>query len=178
MRILIAGSRISRTCWTIALTALLAFGGCAAPSTTDEATPAATDEPVAIADESALIAAHKELIQAFENGEAETIGRLLDPTRKLLIFHPFLENRFDGIEDATAGLSRMTARMTNVDWTEVHPAVLLDGDVGWITSQVLIKADSMEQPFVGRGTEIWLHYEDGWRLVHGHWSVNGELAGS
>ena len=34
------------------------------------------------------------------------------------------------------------------------------------------------QLFVGRGTEVWLHYEDGWRLVHGHWSMNGELAGS
>ena len=95
-----------------------------------------------------------------------------------MIFHPFLEDRFDGIEEAKAGLAKMTERLSDVSWTEVHPVVLLDGDVGWVTSQVLIKAGSMDQPFVGRGTEVWLRYEDGWRLVHGHWSVNGELAGS
>lgn len=166
-----------RAAWPVMFVAALALGLTACPAP-DQGGAASTNktEPQAASDEAGLIAAHKELIQAYEKADPEQIAALLDPTRRLHIFHPFLENRFDGIEHAKEGLGRMMARLGETSWTEVHPSVMTEGNLGWITSQVLIKSANLDEPFVGRGTEIWIKYDDGWRLIHGHWSINGELA--
>jgi ketosteroid isomerase-like protein len=133
---------------------------------------------VARSDEGAVIAAHRALIQAFEEGDAETVMGLVDPRDSLLVFHPFLENRFDGYEEAREGLARMMARVPQLEWTEVHQALALEGNVAWLTSQILVKAPGLEPPFVGRGTEIWVRRHGEWRLAHGHWSEHARLAGS
>ena len=168
-----------RAAWPVLFVAALALGLTACPAPDQgggTATERATGSETKVAsDEAGLIAAHKEFIRAYENGDAERIAALLDPTRRLHIFHPFLENRFDGIEAAREGLARMTARLGESSWTEVHPSVMTEGNIGWVTAQVLIKSPNLPEPFVGRGTEIWIKYDDGWRLIHGHWSMNAEL---
>lgn len=178
MQLLTAVQR--RAAWSVLLVAALSLGltACPAPES-EQAAPAgdsgAAAEPDSAMDEAGLIAAHKEFVRAYEKGDADAVAALLDPTRRLHIFHPFVENRFDGIDDAKEGLARMMTRLGEASWTEVHPRVMVDCDLGWITYEVLIKASKLDEPFVGRGTEIWYHYQDGWRLTHGHWSMNGEL---
>ena len=130
------------------------------------------------ADEMGLIAAHKGLIQAMEAGDVAAFTALLDPSPDLLIFHPFLENRFSGIGEVDQGLSRMFEEVGPLSWTEAHGKIDLVGNVGWITSHVLVKAAKLPNAFVGRGTEIWVYGPGGWRLHHAHWSENAELVGS
>ena len=95
-----------------------------------------------------------------------------------MIFHPFLENRFNGIGEVDQGLSRMFGELGSVSWLEAHGKIVMEGNVGWFTSHVLIKSPALPNPFVGRGTEIWVHGPGGWRLKHAHWSENAELVGS
>jgi ketosteroid isomerase-like protein len=64
----------------------------------------------------------------------------------------------------------MFERLGNASWTEVHPALFVEGDVAWLTSHVLVESPEVERKFVGRGTEIWIRRDGQWRLVHGHWS--------
>jgi len=129
-------------------------------------------------DDIGLIAAHKALIGAMEAGDVAAFTALLDPSPDLLIFHPFLENRFNGIGEVDQGLSRMFEELGALSWTEAHGRIDLEGNVGWITAHVLIKSASFPNAFVGRGTEIWVHGPGGWRLKHAHWSENAELVGS
>jgi ketosteroid isomerase-like protein len=133
---------------------------------------------VARSDEGAVIAAHRELIRAFQEGDTDAALELLVPNDSLLIFHPFLENRFGGYEETREGLTRMMGRVKELEWTEVHQSLDMEGNVAWFTSQILVKAPGLEPPFVGRGTEIWIRHHGNWRLSHGHWSEHARLAGT
>ena len=137
-----------------------------------EAAPAAADV------EREVIAAHKAMIAAMEAGDVAAMTALMDPSPGLLIFHPFGEDRFSGIREIDEGLSRMFQAVGSVTWTEVHPTIALSGDTAWLTAQVIVKSPSLPEPFVGRGTEIWVHGPEGWRLAHAHWSRQARPAGS
>ena len=117
-----------------------------------------------------VIDAHEALVRAFETSDADAFISLLAPAPELLIFHARTDNRFDGMDEVREHLALMFERFEEADWSDFHPVVLVEGDVGWVTSQVMISSLGFESPFVGRGTEIWRRYDDGWRLVHGHWS--------
>jgi ketosteroid isomerase-like protein len=154
---------------------LVAFACGGAESPGDAAASTAEPEDP---DDMGLISAHKALISAMEAGDVVALTALLDPSHDLLVFHPFIENRFNGIGEVDQGLSQMFGELGTVSWTEAHGKIGMEGNVGWVTSHVLIKSPALPNPFVGRGTEIWVHGPGGWRLKHGHWSENAELAGS
>lgn len=158
-----------------ALLAVLAAASCPSPTPEQAPAPAARDPEADLDD---VIAAHKMLIGAYERGDTETFVGLLEPTSRLVIFHPFLQNRFDGIDAAREGAPAMFQRLEGARWTDVHPALAIEGDVAWLTGQVLVEAPGRDRPFVGRGTEIWVRRDTGWRLVHGHWSTNPEIFAS
>ena len=164
----------------VACTVVVTCLSCQAPQEPEVSRSAEPSEisMVARSDEGAVISAHRNLIRAFQDGDVETALSLLEPTDSLLIFHPFLENRFDGYEETREGLTRMLARVTDTEWTEVHQALDMEGNVAWLTSQILVKAPGLDPPFVGRGTEIWVRRHGQWRLTHGHWSEHARLAGS
>lgn len=157
-----------------ALVALIAAGSCVAPAPVK---PAESRRDVG-QDVAAVVAAHKALVRAYESGDGAAFLGLLDPTPQLVVFHPFLQNRFDGIDTAREEIPKMFARLGPSEWTDVHSAVVVEGDAAWLTGQVLVEPANRERPFIGRGTEIWVRRDDGWRLAHGHWSPNPELYGS
>lgn len=144
----------------------------------EAATKADSDLPADGEDEMGVIAAHQALIAAMEAGDVAAVTALMDPTANLLVFHPFVENRFDGIGEVDEGLDVMFGHLGPVSWTEAHSSLDMEGNVAWMTSHVLIKTPEMPGPFVGRGTEIWVLRPGGWRLTHAHWSENAEVAGA
>ena len=164
---------------TSGLLLLLCALACSAP---DEPAPAAAPSavpaaPSATPDSDAVLAAHRALIEAFERGDVAAAAALMDPTGQTLVFHPYLENRFEGAEQVRDGLGRMLARLDGTDWTDVDPSVHVRGDVAWLSSQVLVQYAGSETPFVGRGTEVWIRIGPGtWRLAHGHWSEHARIA--
>lgn len=125
-----------------------------------------------------VIAAHKAMIAALEAGDVPAMTALMDPSPEMMIFHPFVEDRFSGIGEIDEGLGRMLGSIGSVSWTEVHPTISLEGDVAWLTAQILVKSSALPSPFVGRGTEIWVRGPEGWRLKHAHWSQHARLADS
>lgn len=176
MRISVHGPRRHPSLHILAFCLCLGMIACATGETPVE--EATQPGEAAAPDEMGLIAAHKSLIQAMEAGDVAALTALLDPSPDLLIFHPFMENRFNGIGEVDQGLSKMFEELGTLNWTEAHGKIDLHGNVGWITSHVLIRSAALPNPFVGRGTEIWVHGPGGWRLNHAHWSENAELVGS
>ncbi len=118
----------------------------------------------------AVVQAHEQLLAAFEAGDVETLTGLMLPAPELLIFHARLENRFDGHEQVREGLTRMLGRFGTASWWEAHPTVSVEGNVAWMTSHVVVESPGLAEPFLGRGTEIWVWRPEGWKLAHGHWS--------
>lgn len=131
--------------------------------------PGPTAAP-ATAGEPALLEAHQSLHHALASQDVEGVVALLDHSPKLLIFHPLVEDRFDSVEAVRRKLPAMFEHLGAATWTEVHPEAVQMGDVGWITSNLLVESPALPTPFRGRGTEIWVKEEGGWRLIHAHWS--------
>ena len=153
----------------------LLLAGCAVllPACSREAPMSPAHGRAAVAPEiqQALVVAHRGLVEAFERGDVEAICDLLYPSQELLVFHPLLRGRFNSVERIRAALPAMFDAMGPATWTDVHPMVVAEGEVAWVTSDVLIEAGRLAEPFVGRGTEIWVHEDGRWRLIHGHWST-------
>jgi ketosteroid isomerase-like protein len=162
--------------WCAVLVLPVLAAGC--PSGGGPGGPVNEDPPVAsttAADE--VLAAHQSLIDAFEAADLDTAVALLEPSEGLVVFHPFLENRFEGRDECRLGLQRMMARLPDLQWSEVDRRIEIRNDVAWLTAQVLVKVPVLERPFVGRGTEVWVRRQGRWLLAHGHWSEHARLAG-
>ncbi|MCP3979733.1 MAG: nuclear transport factor 2 family protein [bacterium] len=123
-------------------------------------------------------AAHEAWIAAYQQADVEALGEMLDTDGPLSVFHPFVENRFNGAADVRGGMAQMFARVGRSAWSELKPQVVVEGDVGWVVSDVMLKSPGLEASFVGRGTEIWICRAESWKLAHAHWSEHAHLAGS
>lgn len=144
-----------------ALLLALGCGGSHAPTTTKSDTSS---------DQAAVVTAHTRLLASLSAADVDAFTALLDPSPDLLIFHPMLEDRFDTVEMVKKNLPIMFAKLGKATWTEVHPLVVFRDGVAWVTYYMLVEAANLSRPFAGRGTEIWNRTDNGWRLVHAHWS--------
>jgi ketosteroid isomerase-like protein len=130
--------------------------------------------PDTAADRQAVIDAHQALVDAYMKGDAGAFVLLLEKSDDLLIYHPRLQDRWTGVDEVQQNLSNMFERLGESSWLDVHLDLSLAGDVAWLTSQVVIESPSVDKPFTGRGTEVWVRRGSNWRLIHGHWSENPE----
>jgi ketosteroid isomerase-like protein len=141
--------------------------------------PAGSPEEHAVADPAidsqAVVEAHQGLVAAYEKRDTGAFLLLLDKSEDLLLFHPRLQDRWNGFDEIQRKLPGMFERLGESSWLDVHLAVSVESDVAWLTSQVLIESPGLETPFTGRGTEIWVRRGNVWRLRHGHWSDNPEF---
>lgn len=154
--------------WAIVACGVLTLS-CGAPAPVETGVP--TDPA---ADIEAVLAAHEAMVQAFGRSDVEAFSAMLDVSPEFLLFHPMTASRYDLDELEAGTYDAMFAMLRDSHWTDVHLAVDVSGDAAWITSHVLIESPELPMPFVGRGTEIWVRDEAGWRLRHGHWSENPE----
>ncbi len=165
----------ARTRRLLSLIFILVVASCAAPSDGDSGAGAPATRNTQ-ADYDAVVAAHKSLVNAYEAADVAAYTALLDPEVELLLFHPRLSDRFVGVDETREKLSQMFSRISPAHWLDVHPSVVVEGDVAWYTSHVLVESTNLPTPFVGRGTEVWIRRDSRWRLAHGHWSPNPEAA--
>lgn len=147
-----------------------------APAPEPPATATATRDVAA--DEQAVLEAHRKLIESYQEGSIDGFSWLLSSDPDLVIFHPRTHSRFNGKDEVRQGLLEMFGKLQDAEWTEAHTALSIEGDVAWLTSDVLVESPSLSEPFLGRGTEIWVREDGGWRLVHGHWSPTPGAMGS
>lgn len=129
----------------------------------------------ALEDRKEVIQAHRAFISAYESGDAAAIAAMLSTDPQPLVFHPLTEGRFDGADAISEALPRMFEKLGGVEWTDIHPAIDVEGDVAWLSFHVIAQSANMGEPFVGRGSEVWVRRDDGWKLAHAHLSQNPEL---
>ena len=169
------GSRPPNLSWLMAACIGLSVMACGGPVEQAPAEPEPTVEDVAAAKMDAVIRAHTALTAAYQAADAEAFKALLDSSPELTVFHPVIQNRFGSPEELMGQLAVMFERLGEIEWTDAHPVIVVEGDVAWVTSNVLIESPALDRAFVGRGTEIWVLRGGEWRLIHGHWSENPEI---
>lgn len=157
--------------FTIGVALVIAAGMIGGCGPAEQAEPPAADPAESRGE---VLAAHEALVAAYERTDAEAFRALIDDGSGFLVFHPLTESRFDEETVAEGGLDRMFGQIRGAHWTDVHLDVGVHGNTAWVTSHVLLESASLDAPFVGRGSEVWVRRPDGWRLVHGHWSENPE----
>jgi ketosteroid isomerase-like protein len=169
------GNRPPNLSWLVAACIGLSVLACGGPPEQAPVEPEPAPEDVAAARRDAVIGAHEALTAAYQAADADAFAAQLDSSPELTIFHPVMQNRFNDVEELKTHLAAMFERMGEIDWTDAHPVVAVEGDVAWVTSNVLIQSPNLERAFVGRGTEIWVLRGESWKLIHGHWSENPEI---
>ena len=159
----------SRARISTALPALLAAAliGCSTPVPSNDTETVGNGRT---ADVQQVVAAHRSLVHAYESADVTAFMGLLDASAEVLIFHPRIESWFDNRDGMRKGMAAMFARMGECDVTEAHNRVAVHGDIAWHTALMAVEASGLDEPFVGRSTEIWRRGPAGWRVVHGHWS--------
>jgi hypothetical protein len=115
--------------------------------------------------------AHTKLLQAYASVNVDDLTALLEPSKRLLIFHPRGDLSFDSLPSVRWGIERMMSKVGPSTWlNESHSKINVVGDVAWHTYYMTMEWDGLAEPIRTRGTEIWVRHAAGWRLVHAHWS--------
>jgi ketosteroid isomerase-like protein len=130
-----------------------------------------TEEDPISSDVEAIREAHTKLIQAYATLDVDALTALLEPSRRLLIYHPRGDLRFDSLPSVRWGIERMLSRLGPSTWLdESQSTVTVIGDVAWHTYQMAMEWEQLADPIRTRATEIWVRHAAGWRLAHAHWS--------
>jgi hypothetical protein len=122
------------------------------------------------ADEAGAAAAHGGFLDALRAADAGRASAFLDGSPELTLFPVQGDVRLDGPAEAGRGLEAMFRAIGPAEWTTVHEARVVRGGAAWFTYQFAVEAEGRPEPLLGRGSEVWVHRPDGWKLAHGHWS--------
>lgn len=148
----------------LALAALPACSG-------SESDGPAPREAVRAADQTEAAAAHDSFLDALRTADAKRASSFLDSSADLVLFPVQGAPRLEGAEAAAQGLDAMFRAIGPAEWTVVHETRTVRGGAAWMTYHFAVEAEGRPEPLLGRGTEVWVHRTDGWRLTHGHWSA-------
>jgi len=120
--------------------------------------------------EDALLAqAHSDL-DRWSQGDAEGYGQ--SAADDVTYFHNTPAHaRVDGINAFRDYLSALHGQIPPHKYEIVDPKVQLYGDVGIFTLQYHAFSPDGEPLAQGRGTSVYRGTDDGWEMVHTHWSV-------
>ena len=88
--------------------------------------------------EEVVMGLHRQLIEAYSNGDTETFRSLLDPSAELLIFHPRGYFQFESFPQVSKGMEHMLKRLGASTWVERDVRVVIREEVGWVTSLIAI----------------------------------------
>ncbi len=106
-------------------------------------------------------------------GAGDPSGYLEISAPEVTYFDPFLQRRVDGLEALAAWYAplRGTIRIDHYDMIE--PKVQVCGDAAVLTFN--LASYSGTEAMHWNCTEVYRHGQQGWRIVHTHWSIAQHL---
>ena len=120
--------------------------------------------------EDALLAQAGSDLDRWSHGDTEGYGQ--SAADDVTYFHNAPAHaRVDGIKAFREYLSALQGQIPPHDYEIVDPKVQLYGDVGIFTLQYHAFSPDGEPLAQGRGTSVYRETDEGWKMVHTHWSV-------
>jgi ketosteroid isomerase-like protein len=99
-------------------------------------------------------------------GDPEGFLEISDPG--VVYFDPFQPRRVDGLPALSQLYSELRGKI-GIDSAEiVDPKVQVHGDIAVLTFRFVSRGNESEMRW--NTTEIYRRSEDGWRIIHSHWS--------
>jgi ketosteroid isomerase-like protein len=109
-------------------------------------------------------------------GRGDPDGFLEISASEVVYFDPFLPQRIDGLSTLRKYYAELRGKIHIDSYEIVDPHVQVHGDVAILTFGFVSRGGGDEMRW--NTTEVYRRGEDGWRIIHTHWSfTQPELAG-
>ena len=109
-------------------------------------------------------------------GRGDPDGFLEISASEVVYFDPFLPQRIDGLSTLRKYYAELRGKIHIDSYDIVDPLVQVHGDVAILTFGFVSRGGGDEMRW--NTTEAYRRGEDGWRIIHTHWSfTQPELAG-
>ena len=109
-------------------------------------------------------------------GRGNPDGFLEISAPEVVYFDPFLPQRIDGLSTLRKYYAELRGKIHIDSYDIVDPVVQVHGDVAILTFGFVSRGGGDEMRW--NTTEVYRRGEDGWRIIHTHWSfTQPELAG-
>ena len=109
-------------------------------------------------------------------GRGNPDGFLEISAPEVAYFDPFLPQRIDGLSTLRKYYAELRGKIHIDSYDIVDPVVQVHGDVAILTFGFVSRGGGDEMRW--NTTEVYRRGEDGWRIIHTHWSfTQPELAG-
>jgi ketosteroid isomerase-like protein len=109
-------------------------------------------------------------------GRGDPDGFLEISAREVVYFDPFLPRRIDGLGALRKYYAELRGQIHIDSYEIVDPEVQVHGGIAILTFGFVSRGGGDEMRW--NATEVYRRGEDGWRILHTHWSfTQPELAG-
>jgi ketosteroid isomerase-like protein len=108
-------------------------------------------------------------------GRGDPDGFLEISAPDVVYFDPFLPQRIDGLDALRQYYSELRGKIFIDSYKIVDPEVQMHGNLALLTFRFVSRGGGDEMRW--NTTEVYRRGDDGWRIVHSHWSfTQPELA--
>jgi ketosteroid isomerase-like protein len=108
-------------------------------------------------------------------GRGDPDGFLEISAPDVVYFDPFLSQRIDGLDTLRQYYSELRGTISVDSYEIVNPEVQVHGEIALLTYCLVSRGGGDEMRW--NTTEVYRRGDDGWRIVHSHWSfTQPELA--
>jgi ketosteroid isomerase-like protein len=109
-------------------------------------------------------------------GKGDPDGFLEISAPDVVYFDPFIPQRIDGLDALRQYYAELRGTISVDSYEIIAPEVHVRGDVALLTFRLVSRGGGDEMRW--NTTEVYRRGDDGWRIVHSHWSfTQPELAG-
>jgi ketosteroid isomerase-like protein len=120
-----------------------------------------------------IINMERAALDRWGRGDPEGFLEICAP--EVVYFDPFLPQRLDGLNTLRKYYAELRGKIHIDSYEIVDPIVQVDGDVAILTFCFVSRGGGDEMRW--NTTEVYRRGDDGWRIIHTHWSfTQPELA--
>jgi ketosteroid isomerase-like protein len=113
-----------------------------------------------------ILALERAALDRWGKGDPGGFLEISDPT--VVYFDPFQPRRVDGLEALSAIYADLRGKIS-IDQAEIiDPSVQVHGEVATLTFR--FNSQGSEREMHWNTTEVYRRTQDGWRIIHSHWS--------
>jgi len=127
--------------------------------------------PASVTQPEQIIALERGALDRWGKGDPQ--GYLEIMASEITYFDPFQEKRLDG-PAVRAFIEPLKGKIMTSHYDMVNPKVQFHGDVALLTFNLFTYTKTADAPETlaasWNSTEVYRRFDDGWKIIHSHWS--------
>ena len=148
----------------IFIMAVVFFIGCQAPSKSSIKTESTPNKE----DTKNIIELERGALDRWNNGDPTGVLELYSDD--FTYFDEFTKARIDGLDAIKEWYASAAGKIYNPRYEMINPKVQWFGQAGILTFNLVTYSKEGDITSRWNSTEVYSKYDDGWKIVHSHWS--------